>query len=206
MEIACNDTYKAISDLSNGIYKEKGSKFIAQAMPVQSVKDINKKLEITKKKYNAARHHCYAYQLGVEKHIFRFNDDGEPSGTAGKPIYNQILSYDLTNILIVVTRYFGGIKLGTSVLANAYKTAARYALENAIIQSKTINDIYEIEFEYEDTNDVMKIINKEKLQQIDKVFDIKCKLKIEVRKNDAEKVYNLFKKNKKLKINYLRTE
>jgi uncharacterized YigZ family protein len=156
-----DDTYQTISSSSQGIYKEKGSKFIALAFPVSSEKDIKMQLAALRKEYHDARHHCYAYCLGYDKSAWRVNDDGEPSGTAGKPIFGQIQSKDLTNILIVVMRYFGGIKLGIPGLINAYRTAAKEALGQASIVTRMVEEIYEVCFEYPLMNDVMKILKEE---------------------------------------------
>jgi len=200
------DTYKTIRDVSEGNYKEKGSKFIAMAIPVKDEKEIKSRLDELRKEYYDARHHCYAYRLGFEKLVYRQNDDGEPSGTAGRPIYGQIVSKDLTDILVVVVRYFGGIKLGVSGLINAYKTASIEALNNAQIITKTIEDIYQVNFGYESMNDVMKIIKEENINQIFHSFDLKCMIKISIRKKKSEKVVERFKKIKDLKLNYLQTK
>ncbi|MCK4661310.1 MAG: YigZ family protein [Bacteroidales bacterium] len=180
------DTYKTIEGYSEGLYKEKGSKFFAFAYHVsseESIKEIQKKL---RKKYHDARHHCYAFRLGAEKNIFRSSDDGEPSNSSGPPILGQIRSFELTNILIVVVRYFGGTKLGIPGLINAYKTAAQDAINNANIITKTNDDIIEISFDYLAMNDVKKIIKDENLNQIKQDFDLKCSIVIGVRKNNSE--------------------
>lgn len=200
------DEYYTIKDTSEGLYKEKGSKFIARAIPVESEEEVRKKLEDIRKEYHTARHHCYAYQLGADKGIYRVNDDGEPSGTAGRPIYNQILSKNLTNILVVVIRYFGGTKLGASGLVNAYKTSTREALENAGIISRTVNDFYEVLFDYSETNNIMKIINEHDVRIISQDFDMKCHLTFSIRKRNSETIFKKIANNKNLKINYLRTE
>ena len=153
-----DDTYNMLSSPGEGLYKEKGSKFIASAFTVMSEEEAKSAIGDIKKQYYDARHHCYAYMLGPDMKQFRSSDDGEPSGTAGKPILNQILSKDVTNVCVVVTRYFGGIKLGTSGLINAYKTAAREALDNATIVEKTINEFYSLEFAYPLMNEVMRIM------------------------------------------------
>ncbi|MCD4681654.1 MAG: YigZ family protein [Bacteroidales bacterium] len=202
----CEDTYKTIEKVSEGIYKEKGSKFISFAFPVIDEKDVKSKIEELRKEYHDARHYCYAYRLGFDKSIYRVNDDGEPSGTAGRPIYGQIVSKDLTNIMVVVVRYFGGTKLGVSGLINAYKTATKEALDNAQIITKTIQDIYQVNFDYESMNDVMKIIKEENINQIFHSFDLKCVIKFSVRKNNSNKVFKRFSKIKNLRINYLHTE
>ena len=154
------DTYLTISTISEGLYKEKGSKFLAFAIPVTSVSEVKTILEEKRKVYYDARHVCYAYLIGEESKESRSNDDGEPSGTAGKPILGAILSKQLTNVLIVVVRYFGGTKLGTSGLINAYREASFDALENNEIIEKTIETPIEINFDYISMNDVMKVIKE----------------------------------------------
>lgn len=178
------DTYLTIESQSEGLFKDKGSKFIAFAFPVNNEDEIKQNLENIRKKYYDARHHCYAYRLGLEGNIYRTNDDGEPSNTAGKPIYGQILSHNLTNILIIVIRYFGGILLGTGGLINAYKTAAAEALSNAKIIEKTEDKSIKIIFDYTITNDVMKIISDENAKQISSTYNEKCELVISVRRNN----------------------
>jgi len=199
------DIYKTIKTQSTGIFKDRGSKFIALAIPIISENETKEKLEVIRKKYYDATHHCYAYQLGFDKSAYRINDDGEPSGTAGKPIFGQILSNDLTNILIVVIRYYGGTKLGVPGLINAYKTSAAIALENSEIITKIIKEIYEIEYDYLAMNNVMKIIKEEKLEQLENVFDLKCKIVFSVRKNNSKKVYKSLKNINGLSIRYIHT-
>jgi len=198
------DTYKTIKTQSVGVFKDRGSKFIALAIPVISENEIKEKLETIRKKYYDATHHCYAYQLGFDKSAYRINDDGEPSGTAGKPIFGQILSNDLTNILIVVIRYYGGTKLGVPGLINAYKTSTALALENSEIISKIVKEIYEINYDYLAMNAVMKIIKEEKLEKLEHNFDLKCKIVFSVRKNNSKKVYEKFKSINGLLIQYLK--
>lgn len=186
------DTYLTIESQSEGLFKDKGSKFIALAFPVNNEDDIKQNIENTRKKYYDARHHCYAYRLGLEGDIYRTNDDGEPSNTAGKPIYGQILSKELTNVLIIVIRYFGGILLGTGGLINAYKTAAADALTNAKIVEKTEDKFFRIIFDYTITNDVMKIISDENAKQISSAYNEKCELEISIRKNNYQKLIEKF--------------
>jgi uncharacterized YigZ family protein len=199
------DTYKTIAKRSEGLFKDKGSKFIAHAIPVQREVQIKEELEALKKQYYDARHHCYAWILGFNKDAFRINDDGEPSGTAGKPIHGQLLSHDLTNTLIVVIRYFGGVKLGVRGLINAYKFAALDALQNNIIETRIIKEIYQVKFAYEDMNDVMRIMKEEALDQMDQNFQLTCTLDFAVRKSRADQVVQRFKDLRKLEIMYLRT-
>ena len=200
------DTYKTIENISEGLFKDRGSKFIAHAIPVNNESQVKEHLSALRKKYHDARHHCYAYQLGFDKSSYRINDDGEPSGTAGKPIFGQILSHDLTNILIVVVRYFGGTKLGVGGLINAYKTSAKDALNNAKIIKKTINEVYEIIYDYPVMNAVKKIIKEENITQVSQKFDLNCKIKFLIRKSNSSRIYEKFMKIKGLKINYLHTE
>ena len=160
-----NDTYKTITKPSKEIlFKDKNSKFFGYAFPVKSEEYINSKIENLKKQHHSARHCCYAYQIGKEDFSYRANDDGEPNNSAGMPIYGQIQSFEVTNILIVVVRYFGGVKLGVGGLINAYKTAAQLALENSKIITKTINLDYLIKFDYKNMNKVMRIIKEKQLK------------------------------------------
>ncbi len=199
------DTYKTIAQRSEGLFKDKGSKFIAHAVPVQTEEQIKAELEALKKEYYDARHHCYAWILGFGKEAFRINDDGEPSGTAGKPIHGQLLSHDLTNALIVVIRYFGGVKLGVRGLINAYKFAAQDALQNNVIETRIIKEIYQVKFAYEDMNDVMRIMKEEELEQVDQDFQMTCTLDFAVRKSRADEVVQRFKDLRKLEVKYLKT-
>ena len=175
------DTYKTIIGVAEGIYTEKRSKFIAIAIPVHTVEEIKQHLDIYQKKYYDARHVCYAYMLGHERKDFRANDNGEPSGTAGKPILGQINSNGLTDILIVVVRYFGGIKLGTSGLIVAYKAAAAEAIANATIIEKTVDDEIAVAFEYPFMNDVMRIVKEEEQEILDQSYDMDCLMKLRIR-------------------------
>lgn len=200
-----DDTYNIITDSSEGLFKNKGSKFIAMAFPVSSEEEAKENIDAIKKKYHDARHHCYAYMIGADKSCFRSNDDGEPSGTAGKPILNQILSKDLTNICVVVVRYFGGTKLGVSGLINAYKTATREALEQATTEERTIDEAFSLEFEYPLMNEVMRIMKEENLQQINPRFELNCYFEINIRKNDVEKIIYKFNQLYGLKIKQLET-
>ena len=177
------DTYKTIIGVAEGIYTEKRSKFIAIAIPVHTVEEIKQHLDIYQKKYYDARHVCYAYMLGHERKDFRANDNGEPSGTAGKPILGQINSNGLTDILIVVVRYFGGIKLGTSGLIVAYKAAAAEAIANATIIEKTVDDEIAVAFEYPFMNDVMRIVKEEEPEILEQSYDMECLMKLRIRRS-----------------------
>ena len=201
-----DDTYFTINSRATGIYKERGSKFLATAIPVKDENEVKQELELIRKEYYDARHHCYAYVLGFDKAAWRANDDGEPSGTAGRPIHGQIQSHDLTNILIVVVRYFGGIKLGVSGLINAYKTAASDALSNAEIVERTVDEFYEIKFNYEAMNDIMKIVKDDGLHLLNTQFDLECSLTFKIRKKEADRVNEKFRKTYGSKVIYLKSE
>lgn len=185
-----DDTYKTIAAPAEGLYKEKGSKFLAFAYPVHNIEEIKVHLEQLRKNYFDARHHCYAYILGPNKDAWRANDDGEPSGTGGRPIYGQLLSADLTDTLIVVVRYFGGILLGASGLANAYKTAARDAIDHAKIIEKTIDCRYRLGFAYETMNDVMRILKDYDLKPEAQQYDMQCSLEVSVRQSLSVRFYD----------------
>lgn len=182
------DTYFTIEEKVEGLYKEKGSKFISLAFPVSKEEEVKEIIKDIKKEYYDARHHCYSYILGYDKATYRMNDDGEPSSTAGKPIYGQLLSKDLTNILVVVVRYFGGTKLGVSGLIQAYKQAALDALTNAKIIEKTVDEIYSISFEYVLMNDVMKLLKEFDVIQMNHRFDNDCYLEFRTRKSNSIKI------------------
>lgn len=199
------DTYFTIEVPSEGIFRDKGSKFIAYAYPFkeeQQLKDIILELKALHPK---ARHHCWAYRLSPDRTVFRVNDDGEPSGTAGRPILNALLSRNVTNILVVVVRYFGGTLLGVPGLINAYKTATQDALDQANIVEKTVNDIYNIEFEYLQMNDVMRVIKDENVTILNQYFDNNCVIKIEVRKMQVNTVIGKLEKIEGAKTTYLTT-
>jgi len=200
-----DDSYKTIASKSEGLYKEKGSKFISFAMPVSSEAEIKEFLDQTRKQFHDARHVCYAYILGFDKSTYRMNDDGEPSGTAGRPIYGQLQSFDLTNTLVAVVRYFGGTKLGVSGLINAYKLVTLDALAKAEILTKRVTEIYEIVYDYALMNDVMKIMKDENLNQLSTSFGLECKISFPVAKNDSTRVYEKLLKVDTLKIKYIQT-
>lgn len=176
-----NDTYHTIAAPAEGLYKEKGSKFLAFAYPVHNTDEVKQHLEALRKEYFDARHHCYAYILGPNKDAYRVNDDGEPSGTGGRPIHGQLLSADLTDTLIVVVRYFGGILLGTSGLIVAYKSAAADAIANAQIIEKTATVRCRVEFDYLQMNAVMKCLKDFQLAPQNTVFENACSLEVDVR-------------------------
>jgi uncharacterized YigZ family protein len=200
-----SDTYKTIKATSKGIFRDKGSRFIAFASPVFSVDEVKPIIEVYRKEYHDARHHCYAYLIGHDKSIWRVNDDGEPSGTAGKPILGQINSHGLTNILIVVIRYFGGTLLGVSGLINAYRTAAAEAINNSEIIECTVREYYQIKFPYTSMNEVMKILKDENISQSGQVFEMNCSIKIGFRLSMKESILKRFSMIENLTFQYLET-
>lgn len=199
------DTYKTISDKAEGLYKEKGSKFIALAFPVTSEDEVKEILASLRKEYHDARHHCYSYIIGFKGEHWRANDDGEPSGTAGRPIHGQIQSFNLTNTLIVVIRYFGGTKLGVSGLINAYKTSAADALNNAHIVVNTVKDIYRITFGYLAMNDIMKLVKEENLGLMEQNFDTSCFITVGIRQTRTESVLGKIEKIDSALATFLKT-
>ena len=186
------DTFKSIKYRSEGFYKDKGSKFIAYACPVRSEEEAKEILAEIKKEHHSARHHCFAWRLGGDKIRIRANDDGEPSSTAGKPILGQLKKYGVTNVLLVVVRYFGGTLLGTSGLIKAYRNAASDALEKAVIISNTLENMYRLTYSYNEMNDVMRIIKQENLNIVNTQFEDTCKLYLSVRKSQSAEIEKLF--------------
>ena len=201
-----DDSYKTIVSHTEGFFKGRGSKFISHAYPVKTEQEVKDILAQLRKDYYDARHHCYAYILNPDKSAFRINDDGEPSGSAGKPIHGQLLSYDLTNVLVVVIRYFGGTKLGIPGLINAYREATRDALDQAEIITLTVDEYFEIEYEYPLMGNVMRIIKDENLEQINTQFEINCKIEMKVRKNDFPRIEEAFSKIHGVKLKRLKTK
>lgn len=187
------DQYKTIKAPGNGIYKEKGSKFISFAYQVNNQEEIREIMDELKKRYHDARHHCYAWVLGPDAVEFRANDDGEPSNSAGKPILGQIQSRELTNVIVVVIRYFGGILLGVGGLIKAYRNAASDALDNCRIIDEKVYDQFILKFSYPEMNSVMKIIKDHGLEQYDQKFDMDCSIRIRCWKKESEKVAEKFK-------------
>jgi len=169
-------SFKTIKSPTEGLYKEKGSKFIALTMPVSSTDEVEVHLSTIKKKYHDARHHCYAYILNAEADVFRANDDGEPNHSAGDPILGQIRSFNLTNVLVIVVRYFGGTKLGVSGLINAYKTSTKNALEEALVITRKVTREVALLFPYQSTNEVMKLIGEVEIKIASQAFDTNCKI------------------------------
>ncbi|MBK1439240.1 YigZ family protein [Parapedobacter sp. ISTM3] len=183
-----DDTYKTIAAPAEGVFREKGSKFIAYAYPLRRETEVKDLVASLKAQHPKARHHCWAYRLTPDRSVFRINDDGEPSGTAGRPILNVLLSHDITNILVVVVRYFGGTLLGVPGLINAYKTATQEALGAADIVELTVKDVYRISFSYEQMNEVMRIVKEEELGVLKQDFDNRCTMDVAVRRRQVEKV------------------
>ena len=199
------DVYKTILNPSEGSYKEKGSKFLAFAFPVMDEEVIKQHIQELRQKYYDARHHCYAWQIGLDENHYRANDDGEPSGTAGKPIHGQIRSHDVTNILIVVVRYFGGTKLGTSGLITAYKSASTDALANAILVDRTVDDHFNLNFSYAVMNDIMKIIKEEEPNIISQKFDMSCSMQLSVRASKSKSLISRFENIESVEVGLLFT-
>ena len=189
------DTYKTISKATKEVlFKDKNSKFFGYAFPVLNEDTVKDHIDELKKQHHSARHWCYAYQIGTDENNiqFRANDDGEPNNSAGMPIYGQIQSFEVTNILIVVVRYFGGVKLGVGGLINAYKTTAQMALESSRIVTRTINKQFEIRFDYKNMNKVMRVIKEKNLNIINQTLELDCKIIISVRLKDSLNIYNKF--------------
>lgn len=184
--ISTPDTYKSISAPSEGTYKDLGSKFIALAFPVETEARAKEIIASVKKEYFDARHHCYAYRIGHTGDTWRANDDGEPSSTAGRPIYGQLLSNELSDILVVVVRYFGGTKLGVPGLIKAYKTSTQDAIANAQIIEKTAGKFFRVEFDYLQMNDVMKVLKEMNITPLEQDFGIACSMTVRVRLSQIE--------------------
>ncbi|MGY5848477.1 IMPACT family protein [Salegentibacter sp. HM20] len=198
------DTYKTITRASPEVlFKDRNSKFFGYAFPVKTEEEINMHLDELKSRHHKARHWCYAWQLGKAEFQYRANDDGEPSNSAGMPIYGQIQSFEVTNILIVVVRYFGGTKLGVGGLINAYKTAAQMSLEESKIITRTIDEQFEIKFDYPEMNTVMRIIKENDLNVIEQKLELDCRIYISVRKKEAGQIFEKFNSVYKVEIKKL---
>jgi uncharacterized YigZ family protein len=182
------DTFKTISGKSEGLFKNKGSRFVAFAFPVKTEEEAKEILIRIKKEHHSARHHCFAWRIGTDEITWRTNDDGEPSSTAGKPILGQLVSFDVTNVLIVVVRYFGGTLLGTGGLTEAYRSSAAEALKNALIVTETIEEHYRLAFHYNEMNTVMQLMKQENLTITGTRFEMDCELCFSVRKSKAEHI------------------
>ena len=181
-----SDTYRSIAAPSKGIYKELGSKFLALAYPVETEEAAKNIIAALRKEHFDARHHCFAWRLGLTGELYRFSDDGEPSSTAGRPIYGQLLSQELSDILVVVVRWFGGVKLGVPGLIRAYKTATQDALANATIIEKVAGETFIVQFGYLQMNDVMKVLKEMGIAPLRQEFDLDCRLEVRVRLNQIE--------------------
>jgi uncharacterized YigZ family protein len=200
-----SDTYKTIKAPAEGLYKEKGSRFVAIAIPVSDQEEIKPILEKIRKQHHEARHHCFAYMIGQKRTVWRVNDDGEPSGTGGRPILGQINSYGLTNLIIVVSRYFGGTLLGVSGLINAYRSAAASALQNAVHVEHTLQEYYEISYPYISMNDVMRILKDESIDQSRQSFELDCRILINFRVSAKEKILYRLSRIDGLTYRYIET-
>lgn len=200
-----SDTYKTINSPAEGLYKEKGSRFIAIAIPVSDQEAIKPIIDKIRKEHHEARHHCYAYMIGHERTIWRVNDDGEPSGTGGRPILGQINSHGLTNLIIVVSRYFGGTLLGVSGLINAYRSAAASALLNASQVERTLQEYYEITYPYISMNDVMRLLKDESIDQFQQSFALECRIIINFRVSAKEKILHRLSRIDGLTYSYIET-
>ncbi len=199
--MANNDAYKTIVKPSEEtLFKDRGSKFLGYAYPIQNEDEVKPIIDNLKIQHHKARHWCYAWQIGVEDFQYRVNDNGEPNNSAGQPIYGQILSKQVTNILVVIVRYFGGTKLGVGGLVNAYKTSAQMALESSKIITKTINVHFKLFFEYPQMNTVMRIVKELNLKIIQQKMELKCEFTISIRKSEAKKVKLAFEGIKGIRI------
>ena len=199
-----DDIYKTITKPSKEtLFKDKNSKFYGYAFPVNTEEAIQSSLECLRKKHSSARHFCYAWRLGVESVRYRANDDGEPSNSAGMPIYGQIQSFELTNILVVSVRYFGGTKLGVGGLINAYRSSAKLALESSIIEEKTIDMYFQLNFEYNLMSKVLRIIKENSININNQKLELNCELIISVRKSNSNKIFKIFDSLYKVEIKSL---
>lgn len=187
------DTYKTIAFPSEEIlFKEKSSKFFGYAFPIQSEMEVKTIIDGLRKQHPHAVHYCYAYQIGAETIVYRANDDGEPSNSAGMPIYGQVQSFGVTNVLIVIVRIFGGVKLGVGGLITAYKTAASLALESSEIIEKTIDIHYIVSFDYKNINKVMRVIKEKNIEIVSQKMEMSCEIEIVTRKKNAEMIFDIF--------------
>ncbi len=200
-----DDTYKTFESSCEGLFRDRGSKFMAFGFSVYTLEEISEILQRLKKEHPGANHHCYAWRLGVSGDSYRANDDGEPAGTAGKPIYNQMLSAGITNALIVVVRYFGGTLLGVPGLINAYKASAADCISQAKIVEKHITEIYKLEFQYDAMPAVMKILKDSDLKQSNQKFELECELEFAVRKSEADSVVSALNSISSVKTSWIRT-
>ncbi len=200
-----DDTYKTLLAPSEGLFKDRGSRFLAYAYPIESEAVVKELVDALKKEHFKAVHHCYAYRLGQDRNQFRVNDDGEPAGSAGRPILNVLLSQDITNVLVVVVRYFGGTLLGVPGLINAYKTATQEALLQATIIEKTVNEQYEVQFAFVQMNDIMKVVKEFGLKIKSQAFDNQCTMVLEFRKKMTAQVLGKLEKIDHITVNWIAT-
>jgi uncharacterized YigZ family protein len=198
-----DDTYRTIAAPAEGLFKDRGSRFLAFAFPVTTEDEIKIHLERLRKEHFGANHHCYAWRLGDDKQSFRANDDGEPSGTAGRPILGQLQSFDLTNVAVIVVRYFGGTLLGAGGLVQAYKQSAAEALKAATIIEKHITEVYALHFSYDAMNAVMKLLKEFEAEQRSQVFEIECSLEFSVRMRDADALCTALKKLDNVELKWI---
>ena len=196
------DTYLTIEAKSESVFRDRVSKFLGYAYPIISDQDIKNIIADLKKEHPKANHHCWGIRWSTDRSVFKLNDDGEPSGTAGRPILNTLLSKNITNVAVVVVRYFGGTLLGVPGLINAYKSATELALVEAKIIEKTVNDVYTIVFGYLQMNEVMRIVKDDNLQLLEQAFDNSCSIKVSVRKMQVEQVISKLQKLTSIKVKY----
>ena len=199
------DQYKTIAIPSEGTYKAKGSKFTGFAIPVFSEEEFKEHLARIKKQNPDSGHYCYGFRIGADNKLYRYSDDGEPSSTAGKPIFGQIQSFELSNIMIVVTRYFGGTKLGVGGLITAYRATAKEAIENATIINRTVDNVYEIQFGYNIMSEVMNLIKKQELEVISQTLEETGTIQFRIRQSEAENIMEQLEKIESLKVQFLKT-
>jgi uncharacterized YigZ family protein len=196
------DTYFTIQKPGEAIFRDRGSKFLGYAYPINNDQDIKNIIAELKKEHLKANHHCWAMRWSADRSVFRLNDDGEPSGTAGRPILNTLLSRNLTNVAVVVVRYFGGTLLGVPGLINAYKTATELALNETIIIEKTVNDVYTVAFDYLQMNEVMRVIKEDNLEILEQQFDNSCSIKLSIRKMQVNQTLAKLQKLTSVKVKY----
>ena len=197
-------TYQTLKSNSESLYKEKGSKFYGYAFPVYNEEEVKERLEEVRKIHNAARHHCYGYRIGVgQEERYRANDDGEPSNSAGKPIYGQLLSAEITNVLIIVVRYFGGTKLGVGGLISAYKIAAKEAIDSGTIVEKEIMNYYKINFDYPEMSEVMNFIKQQKIEIFSQVFETSCEIQFKISLKKTPSICAHFEEIEEVEISFL---
>ena len=199
------DKYRTIKTKSESLFKDKGSKHFGYVYPVASEEQAKEHLDKLRKENHNANHVCYAFRLGADKQLYRFSDDGEPSNSAGKPIMGQIESFDLTNVLIAVVRYFGGTKLGVGGLINAYRTAAKMAVEGGQIIEQIVKEEYLISFNYDAMNTIMKIVKEHQLDILKQQFDLNCELQVAIKKSEIDKIVDRLNLLKGVDVKHLKT-